>query len=128
MKKKLFIMVSFLAILFSAATAFAASPDTANTLANLAGTILPFVAIIGVFYFFMIRPQRKKEKETKAMLSAIKVGDRITTIGGVFGRVSNIKDDVITLEVGPDRAKLVFARWAIRTVEGSIAEGDSLQV
>ena len=51
------------------------------------------------------------------MLAALKVGDRICTIGGIYGTISNIKDDVLTVEVGAEKTKLVFARWAIRNVE-----------
>lgn len=87
-------------------------------------TMLPFVIMIVLFYFLLIRPQKKREKQTKDMLAAIKVGDRITTIGGIFGRVCNIKDDVITIEVGQDKAKIVIARWAVRTVEGSDTESE----
>lgn len=75
------------------------------------------VLIFVVFYFFMIRPQRKKEKAAKEMLKQLKVGDRVCTIGGIYGTLDSIKDDVLTLAVGNDKVKLVFARWAIRNVE-----------
>jgi preprotein translocase subunit YajC len=92
--------------------------------AALLGQILPFVVLIAVFYFFIIRPQQKRDKKIKEMLAALKVGDRITTIGGIYGRITNIKDDVITLEVGVDKIKLVIARWAIRSVEDSDVENE----
>ncbi|HIQ71650.1 MAG TPA: preprotein translocase subunit YajC [Candidatus Onthenecus intestinigallinarum] len=84
---------------------------------GMIGTFLPMILIFVVFYFLLIRPQRKKDKEAKAMLAALKVGDRICTIGGIYGTISNIKDDVLTVEVGAEKTKLVFARWAIRNVE-----------
>lgn len=69
----------------------------------------------------LIRPQRKR-KETKEMLAALKVGDNITTIGGICGKVTAIRDDIITVEVGNDKVKLVFERWAIRDVEQLITD------
>ncbi len=95
---------------------------------DLLGMMLPMVLIFVVFYFFMIRPQRKKDKAAKEMLKQLKVGDNVCTIGGIHGTISSIKDDVLTLAVGADKVKLVFARWAIRNVEEiSIAnEAESL--
>ena len=98
--------------------------ETANTLVSLASTILPLLLMVGVFYFLLIRPQQKREKKTREMLAAIKVGDRITTIGGIFGRVVQIKDDVFTIEVGVDKTRLVIARWAVRGVEGEDQENE----
>jgi preprotein translocase subunit YajC len=81
------------------------------------GAFLPFIIIIAVFYFLMIRPQQKKDKAMKEMLNALKVGDNITTIGGIYGKIVRLKDDVVTIEVGPDKLKLVMARWSIRSVD-----------
>ena len=84
--------------------------------------ILPLVLIFVVFYFVLIRPQRKKDKEVKNMLANLKVGDRITTIGGFYATIAGIKDDIITISVGPDKARLVFARGAIANVEDVAVE------
>ncbi|MCL1796586.1 MAG: preprotein translocase subunit YajC [Clostridia bacterium] len=73
--------------------------------------------IFGVFYMLLIRPQRKKDKKVKEMLGQLKVGDRVTTIGGIHGTIVSIKDDTLTLAVGTEKVKLVFARWAIRNVD-----------
>lgn len=81
--------------------------------------IVPLVLIFVVFYFVLIRPQRKKDKEVKNMLANIKVGDRITTIGGFYATVAGIKDDVITITFGPDSTKAMIARWAIRSLENT---------
>jgi preprotein translocase subunit YajC len=81
--------------------------------------IVPFALIIVVFYFLLIRPQRKKDKEVKSMLANLKVGDRITTIGGLYGNIAAIKDDVLTLTVGPEKVKIMVARWAIRSLEST---------
>ncbi|NLO85338.1 MAG: preprotein translocase subunit YajC [Clostridiales bacterium] len=92
---------------------------------DLIGMLLPMVLMFVIFYFLLIRPQRKKDKAAKAMLSALKVGDRICTIGGIYGTITNIKDDTIELSVGRDNVKLIFARWAIRNVEDIAIENDS---
>lgn len=75
-----------------------------------------------VLLLVMIIPQRKRDKKIKDMLSSIKVGDRVRTIGGIYGTVTNIKDDIITISVGPDKARLVFARGAIANVEDAAVE------
>lgn len=91
-------------------------------------SLLPMVLIIVVFYFMLIRPQRKKDKKVKDMLAALKVNDRVTTIGGIHGTIVGIKDDNVTLAVGADKVKLVFARWAIRSVDEVSIENDSEQL
>ncbi len=87
--------------------------------------ILPLVLIVVVFYFLLIRPQRKKDKEVKNMLANLKVGDRITTIGGIYGTIASIKDDVLTIDVGADKTKMVIARWAVRSLENTPAESQN---
>ena len=94
---------------------------------GLVGTLvqlLPMVAIVVVFWFVLIRPQRKKDKAVKSMLSNLKAGDRICTIGGVFGTVTAIKDDTVSVVVGSQKTPLIFARWAIRSVEDAPLEND----
>lgn len=81
----------------------------------LAATLGPFILMFGVLYLFMIRPQKKKDKAINNMRNAIEVGDHITTIGGVMGRVVAVRDDRITLETGADRNKLYFTKWAIQS-------------
>ncbi len=96
-----------------------------GTVAALISTLLPMVLIFVVFYFFLIRPQRKKDKQVKQMLDNLKVTDRICTIGGIYGTITNIKDDTITLSVGNQNMTMVVARWAIRSVEEVSIENDS---
>ena len=86
---------------------------------------LPIIALFAVMYFLLIRPQQKKEKETQQMLASLKVGDNVTTIGGMCGKIVAIKDDILTVEVGTDKVKLVFERWAIREVDRPEEEEDS---
>jgi preprotein translocase, YajC subunit len=87
--------------------------------------IAPMLLIFVAMYFIMIRPQRKKDKKVKEMLAAVKVTDRITTIGGIHGTVVGIKDDNIVLSVGKDNVQMVMARWAIRTVDEEQLENDA---
>ena len=78
-------------------------------------TIVMFGAIFVAMYFLMIRPQKKKQKEEQNLRDSIQIGDEITTIGGIMGRVITVKDDSIVLETGADRVKMKFTRWAIQT-------------
>lgn len=84
---------------------------------SLLATFLPLVLMLLLVYFMMIRPQRKKEKETQTMRNSIEIGDGITTIGGIVGHVVSIKEDTFVLETGNDRVKMRFKRWAIQDVE-----------
>ena len=79
--------------------------------------IIYVVLIIAFFYFFMIRPQKKQEKQTAAMRNSLEIGDEVTTIGGVVGRGSHIKEDIVTIETGADRVKMRFQRWAIQVTK-----------
>ena len=92
---------------------------------SILGLLLPMVLMFAVFYFLLIRPQRKKDKKVKSMLAALKVGDRISTIGGIYGTITDIKDETIELTVGRDNVKLMMARWAIRQVEDVPVENDT---
>jgi len=78
-------------------------------------TFLPFVAIIAIFYFLIIRPQNKKQKETQKMLSALKKGDKIVTIGGIHGTIQSVKEQTVIVKVD-EETKLEFSRSAISTV------------
>ena len=106
-------------------TQTAADPNATqqvNPVMSTIVSILPLVLIIVLLYFMMIRPQRKKEKETKAMINAMKVGDKVVTIGGICGKVAKIKDEYVFIETGnigtPDQKSVVkMERDAIRTVE-----------
>lgn len=108
-----------------AAAAAAAGEGEVSMVASLISMLLPMVLIFVVFYFFLIRPQRKKDKQVKQMLDNLKVTDRICTIGGIYGTITNIKDDTITLSVGNQNMTMVVARWAIRSVEEVSIENDS---
>ena len=81
------------------------------------GSIIMIVVMVAAMYFLMIRPQKKKQKEEQQMRDSIQIGDEITTIGGIMGRVVTVKEDSIVLETGADRVKMRFQRWAIQTNE-----------
>jgi preprotein translocase subunit YajC len=78
-------------------------------------TFLPLVAIIGIFYFLIIRPQSKKQKETQKMLSALKKGDKIVTIGGIHGVIQTIRENSVIVRVD-ENTKMEFSRTAIPSV------------
>ena len=80
-------------------------------------TIVMLVAMVGVFYFFLYRPQKKQEKKQKEMMNALSVGDEITTIGGIVGRVVSIKDEIVSIETSKDRTRVSILRSAIRSVD-----------
>ena len=107
------------------AYAEAVSAATPATGSSLPGTIIMMVVMIAVFYFMLIRPQRKKDKEAKQMLANLKVGDRICTIGGIYGTIVRIKDQVLTIEVGEQKTQMMIARWAVRNVEQLSVTNDS---
>ena len=89
---------------------------------------LPMILIFVIFYFMLIRPQRKKDKEAKQMLDNLKVGDRICTIGGIYGTIVRIKDQVLTIEVGEQKTLMMIARWAVRNVEQLNVTNDAEQL
>lgn len=88
-------------------------------------TVVMMLAMVAIFYFLLIRPQRKKDKQVKDMLSALKVGDRICTIGGLYGTIAALKDDTVTLTLGSLQNTIVIARWAVRSVENVALENDT---
>ena len=87
-------------------------------MSNCGMLIILMIALFAV----MIIPQRKREKKIKDMLANLKPGDRVRTIGGIYGTITAIKDDVVTISVGPDKVRLVFIRGAIASVEDSPVE------
>ena len=105
----------------------AVDPTAVSPAASILGMVVPMVLMVAVFYFLLIRPQRKKDKKVKEMLDNLKKGDRVTTIGGIYGTILNIKDETITLAVGQSGDKpteMTVARWAIRGVEEVSVEND----
>lgn len=85
-----------------------------DTMGMLLGTFGPIILMFVVFYFLLIRPQKKREQEVQKMREAIEVGDEVVTIGGIVGRVVSIKEDTLVVETSAERSKLRLARWAIQ--------------
>lgn len=95
---------------------YEAAAGAVSILGGSSGTmIIMIVVMIAIFYFLMIRPENKKKKALEKMRSDTKVGDNITTIGGVVGDVCHISGDNIVIETGEDKVRVEFSKWAIST-------------
>ena len=77
--------------------------------------IIVLVVMLVVFYFFLIRPENKKKKKAEEMRNNLSVGDKITTIGGMVGKIVDVSGDLITFETGEDRVRIQVTKWAIST-------------
>ena len=88
---------------------------------QMVSTIVMLVLMVGVFYFMLIRPENKRKKEAEQLRSSVKVGDKITTIGGITGTVVNVKDDKFVIETGADQVRIELAKWAISSNETAAA-------
>ncbi len=84
------------------------------------------IILVIAMFAVMIIPQRRRDKKIKKMLAELKQGDRVRTIGGIYGTITSVKDDIITMSVGPDKVRLVFARGAIASVEDSAVENTNV--
>lgn len=95
----------------------AASPGGA---ASLGGLIIP-IAFLLIFYFFAIRPQKKREKQIREMRDNLRQGDKVISIGGIHGTIVKLKEDSVIIEVEPNKTRLEMTRWAI----GTVIDGDT---
>lgn len=95
----------------------AADPTAAMNAVGTFTMMLPMVIVLLMMYFVLYRPQKKQQKKDAEMRNSIEIGDEVTTIGGVVGRVVAIKEDTFVLETGNDRVKIRFRRSAIGSVE-----------
>jgi preprotein translocase subunit YajC len=83
---------------------------------NMGGsTIIMLVVMVAIFYFMLIRPENKRKKEAEQMRSSLKVGDKITTIGGIMGKVVHVDGDKFVMETGADQVRIELAKWALST-------------
>jgi len=80
-------------------------------------SILMLVAMIAIFYFMLIRPENKRKKQAEEMRNSIKKGERITTIGGMKGKVVQVNDDSIVFETSEDRVRIEIAKWGVQSTE-----------
>ena len=84
---------------------------------SLASTVIMLAVMFAIFYFMLIRPENKRKKEAEQMRSSVKVGDHITTIGGIIGVVVNVKDEKFVIETGADQVRVELAKWALSSNE-----------
>ena len=90
---------------------------TTDAMGGMGSTILMLFMMIAVFYFMLIRPENKRKKEAEQMRSAVKKGDKITTIGGIVGTVVDVKENNIVIETSADQVRVELAKWALSTNE-----------
>ena len=88
---------------------------------SMGATIIMLIAMVGIFYFMLIRPENKRKKEAEQLRSSLKVGDQITTIGGIVGTVVHVKEEKFVMETSADQVRIEFAKWAISTNETAAA-------
>ena len=93
----------------------AAASEGGAPAGGMASTIIMIVVMIAIFYFLLIRPENKKKKQAADMRNSLKVGDDITTIGGIMGTICAVKEETIVIETGADRVRIEFAKWAVST-------------
>ena len=95
---------------------FLTATDAAAT-GGMMSTVIMMVAMLGIFYFMLIRPENKRKKEAEQMRNSLKTGDKITTIGGIIGTVVDVKENNIVIETSADQVRIEFAKWAISSNE-----------
>lgn len=97
------------------------TPEEVSPYGSLISTAVMMVLIVGAMYFFMIRPESKRKKAATKMRDELIVGDEVTTVAGIIGKVVSIKDDTITIETGSDKTRLTFVKNAISAKEEKIS-------
>lgn len=108
--------MNFMRILFDGETAAAAAGDTTQVgLMGMWPMLLMLAAVFAIFYFMMIRPEKKRKQEAEDLRNALKKGDKITTIGGIMGTIVSIKDDVIVIETSEDQVRMELQKWSVMT-------------
>lgn len=86
--------------------------------------VLSIVILFAVFYFFMIRPEKKRKKQAEEMRSSLSTGEKIVTIGGMMGTIVGVSDETITFETGEDRVRIEVAKWAISKKGNKTSSGN----
>ena len=84
-------------------------------------SIIMLVVMVAVFYFMLIRPENKRKKEAEQLRTNLKVGDQVTTIGGIVGTVVSVKDDKFVMETSADQVRIEFQKWALSTNDSAAA-------
>ena len=109
--------VCVMACIFSGCAPAAATADASAT-GGMASSLVMMAMLFAVMYFLMIRPEKKRKKQAEEMRNNVEVGDKITTIGGMVGRVVHVTSDRITFETGEDRVRIEVTKWALSSNEG----------
>ncbi len=102
--------------------ALTATTGTTGDLSSILGLVLPLALMFGLMYLLLIRPQKKKEKKLREQINAMVVGDSVVTIGGVVGRIVNIKDDEVTISTSVANTLITFKKSAINTVVKPVSD------
>ncbi len=89
----------------------------------MAYSIILIIAMIAIFYFMLIRPENKKKKAAEELRNSLKVGDEVTTIGGILGTICAVKDGSVVIETGADRVRIEMTKWAIGTKGSQTSDG-----
>ena len=95
------------------AAANTSSQTQGNPTGNMLTMFIPLILMFVIMYFFMIRPQKKRDKEIQNMRNNLQIGDEVVTTGGIIGIVASLKEDTVVIETGSDRSKVRIARWAV---------------
>ena len=98
-----------------------ATTGAAGAAGGMGSSIIMIVAMLGIFYFMLIRPENKRKKEAEQTRNSVKNGDEITTIGGIVGKVVNVKDDKIVIETSADQVRIELMKWAISSNDTAVA-------
>ena len=94
---------------------------------DMTSTLIMLAVMVGIFYFMLIRPENKRKKEAEATRNSVKVGDQVTTIGGVIGTVVSVKEERFVLETSADQVRIEFAKWAISSNDTAVAAAQEAQ-
>lgn len=105
--------MNFIELISSASSASSAGAAAGSSVASILMMIVPLALMIGIFYFLILRPEKKRNKEMQAMLNNIQVADEVVTSGGIIGRVLSVKEDTVLIETGSDRTKIRVLKSAI---------------
>ena len=95
--------------------------EAAPAAGSMGSSIIMIVAMLGIFYFMLIRPENKRKKEAEQTRNSVKTGDEIVTIGGIIGTVVNVKDDKIVIETSADQVRIELMKWSISSNETAVA-------
>ena len=95
--------------------------------AGMGSTLIMLAVMFGLMYFMLIRPENKRKKEAEQMRSAVKKGDKITTIGGIVGTVVDVKENTIVIETSADQVRIELAKWALSTNDTAAAAAKEKQ-